>query len=257
MQQLKIGVVFLSAFWLLTGCGARKLAATGEVDARMSARSVVKNHMSGTPDFKTMSGRLAIDYSDAENNQSVTVSLRMKRDEVIWLSAPLGVVKVLITPNRVSYYNKLQNEYFDGDFTYIRNLLGSEIDFSNLQNLLLGQAVHDLRGQKYHLSVDGEVYELKPEANPWIYKLLYEIEPRNFRLASQQLSQPEFKRLMHVRYPSYQEVDGRIVPEQLYIAAIERDERVTIGITYRQVELNRDLNFPYKIPKGFNQISAQ
>ena len=66
-----------------------------------------------------------------------------------------------------------------------------------------------------------------------------------------------FKRLMHVRYPSYQEVDGRIVPERLYIAAIEKEERVTIGITYRQVELNRELNFPYKIPKGFNQISAK
>lgn len=257
MQQIKIFFPLLAAGLLLFGCGAGKVVATGTVDSRMTARNVIRNHMSGTPDFETLSGRLAIDYSDGENEQRVTVSLRMKRDEVIWLSAPLGVVKVFIAPDRVSYYNKLQNEYFDGDFAFIRELLGSDIDFANLQNLLLGQAVHDLRDQKYSLSVATDVYELKPEVNRLIYKLLYEIEPRNFRLASQQLSQPEFKRLMQVRYPSYQEVDGRIFPEQLYIAAIERDERVTIGITYRQVELNRDLNFPYKIPKGFNQISAQ
>ncbi|MBC2838271.1 DUF4292 domain-containing protein [Robiginitalea sp. SC105] len=248
---------FLLAAMLLTGCGARKVVSAGKVDSRMTVRNVIRNHMSGTPDFKTLSGRLAIDYSDGENDQSVTVSLRMKRDEVIWLSAPLGVVKVYITPGRVSYYNKLQNEYFDGDFAFIRGLLGSDIDFQNLQNLLLGQAVRDLRDEKYNLSVTDEAYELKPEVSRWLYKLFYEIEPQNFRLASQQISQPELKRLMEVRYQTYQEVEGRIFPEELHIAAIEQDERITIGITYRQVEINRDLSYPYKIPKGFNQITAQ
>lgn len=247
----------LLALVLLSGCGTRKLVAVGEVDTRISARNVIRNHMNGTPEFKTLSGRLAIDYSDGSSDQSVTVSLRMQRDQVIWLSAPLGVVKVYITPDRVSYYNKLQNEFFDGDFGFIRDLLGSDINFNNLQNLLLGQAIEDLRTQKFQLNVTEGTYELKPEADRLLYKLLFRIEPENFRLASQQLSQPELKRLMQVQYPTYQNVDGRIVPERLYIAAIEREDRVTIGITYRQIELNRDLNFPYKIPKGYNQITAQ
>jgi hypothetical protein len=87
--------------------------------------------------------------------------------------------------------------------------------------------------------------------------MLFQVEPKNFRMASQQLSQPENKRLMEVRYSSYQQVEGAVIPDRVYIAAIENDQRVTIGITYKQVELNRELRFPYKIPNGYNPIAAQ
>jgi len=242
---------------MLGGCGSTKVASDGSIDKRLTVKTVVRNHMSGATNFRTLSGRLGIDYSDGENSQSLTVTLRMKRDEVIWLSAPLGVIKVYITPDRVSFYNKLQNEFFDGDFEYLSHLLGSELDFEKLQNLLLGQAVVDLREQKYDLGFNELAYELKPTASLDLYKLFFEIEPRNFRLASQQLSQPLEKRLMEVRYASYQKVQGQVVPDHVHIAAIERDERVTIGLTYKQVELNRDLTFPYKIPKGFNPVVAK
>ncbi|HSR60388.1 MAG TPA: DUF4292 domain-containing protein [Robiginitalea sp.] len=251
----RIGVLLV---WVvLAGCGSAKIASDGTIDKRMTVKTVIRNHISGATNFRTLNGRLGIDYSDGENSQSVNVSLRMKRDEVIWLSAPLGVIKVYITPTRVSFYNKLQNEYFDGDFGYLSHLLGSDIDFEKLQNLLLGQAVVDLRSQKYELDFNEEAYELKPAVSLELYKLLFEVEPRNFRLSSQQLSQPLEKRLMEVRYSSYQKVQGQIVPDQVHIAAIDKDERITIGISYKQVELNKDLTFPYKIPKGFNPVAAK
>lgn len=250
-----VGVLVLAV--ALGGCGSTKVASEGSIDKRLTVRTVIRNHISGSANFRTLSGRLGIDYSDGENSQSLTVTLRMKRDEVIWLSAPLGVIKVYITPERVSFYNKLQNEFFDGDFDYLSQLLGSELDFEKLQNLLLGQAVVDLRDQKYDLGFNEAAYELKPSASLDLYKLFFEIEPRNFRLASQQLSQPLEKRLMEVRYSSYQKVQGQIVPDEVRIAAIDQDDRITIGITYKQVELNRDLTFPYKIPKGFNPVVAK
>ena len=242
---------------VLTGCGSANVLSDGNIDKRLTVKTVIRNHISGAAHFRTLNGRLGIDYSDGENSQSVTVNLRMKRDEVIWLSAPLGVIKVYITPKRVSFYNKLQNEYFDGDFSYVSHLLGSDIDFEKLQNLLLGQAVIDLRDQKYELGFNESAYELKPSASLDLYKLFFEVEPRNFKLASQQLSQPQAQRLMEVRYSSYQNVQGQIVPDQVHIAAIDKNERITIGIDYKQVELNRDLSFPYKIPKGFNPVAAK
>lgn len=250
-----IGALLLVA--VLGSCGSTKVVSDGTVDKRMTVKTVIRNHISGATHFRTLNGRLGIDYSDGENTQSVTVTLRMKHDEVIWLSAPLGVIKVYITPTRVSFYNKLQNEYFDGDFTYLSDLLGSDIDFEKLQNLLLGQAVVDLRDQNYELGFNEATYELKPSVSLELYKLFFEVEPRNFRLASQQLSQPDEKRLMEVRYSSYQKIQGQLVPDQVNIAAIDKDERITIGINYKQVELNRDLSFPYKIPNGFNPVAVK
>lgn len=253
----KIIILLTGILLVLSSCGSARILAGGSIDEGLSIKNIIRNHEATEIDFQTLSGRLGIDYSDGEDSQSVTVSLRMKRDEVIWMSAPLGVIKVYITPERVSFYNKLNNEFFDGDFSYLNQLLGSEVDFKKLQNLLLGQSIVTLQGRNFDLQYTADTYELKPKPTMDIYKLFLAIEPRYFRLASQQLAQPEFKRLMEVHYTSYQEIQGEILPDQVKIAAIDQNERIVIGITYKQVELNKDLRFPYKIPKGFNPVALQ
>ena len=249
----RLTAVFLITL-LATSCKSSKVVAEGKVDNRLTAKTIIKNHYKGALDFTTLSGRMKIDYSDGGSTQSVGVSLRMEKDKTIWLSAPLGVVKAYITPTRVSFYNKLQNEYFDGDFSYLSNLLGTDLDFSQVQNLLLGQAIFDLRDNKYDVAQNTDSYELKPKRSADLFKLLFRIEPQNFKMATQQLAQPWKKRLLQINYKNYQERNARILPNEVSILAIDDDERTTIAIEYRNIEFNRSLNFPYKIPKGFDEI---
>lgn len=251
-KQLMTGILVAG---ITASCGSTRILADGKIDQKLTAGKIIRNHLAADVNFKTLNSRLGIEYSDGSSEQNVNVSLRMKRDEVIWLSAPLGVIKVYITPERVSFYNKLNNEFFEGDFSYLSNLLGSEIDFMKLQNLLLGQAIIDLKDRRYDIGYTANTYELKPRAPLELYKLFLAFEPTYFKMASQQMARPELKRLMEVRYTSYQKIQGEILPDQVHIAAIDQDERITIGITYKQVELNKDLRFPYKIPSGYNPIA--
>src|SRR5690606_37438954 len=109
----------------LGACGSNKAVVGEEVDLGMSVRQLIGKHYDTQPDFKTLSARVKIDYSNGDKSQGFNVSLRMEKDKIIWISGPLGVVKAQITPDRVSFYNKLQNEYFDGDFGYLSELLGT------------------------------------------------------------------------------------------------------------------------------------
>jgi outer membrane biogenesis lipoprotein LolB len=254
MQKFVVTIA-ISILLSLSSCGSARSVASGDVDERLSVKNVIRNHEAGELNFNTLSGRLAIDYSDGEASQSVTVTLRIKKDEVIWLSAPLGVIKVLITPGRVSFYNKLSNEYFDGDYSYLSQILGSDVDFIKLQNLLLGKSLMELQGRSYNLRYAAEAYELQPKTAMDLYKFLVKIEPQFFRIASQELSQPELKRIMEVRYQKYQKIQGQFLPEVVQIDAIESNQKITIGIDYKQVELNRELRFPFKIPKGYNPVA--
>ena len=137
---------FFLIFLSVVSCKSTKeLSDTGSMKS-LPARTIITNHYDQQIEFTTLSGKVKIDYTEGSSTQSVGVSLRMKKDQAIWVSAPLGVIKAYITPDRVSFYNKLQNEYFDGDFTYFSDLLGIEIDFYKIQNLLLGQAILDLPG---------------------------------------------------------------------------------------------------------------
>lgn len=235
-------------------CKSNKILSDAKADKSLSARVIIKNHYKNQLDFKTLAGRIRIDYSDGYGTSSIGVSLRMEKDKAIWISAPLGVVKALITPDRVSFYNKLDNEYFDGDFSYLSQMLGTDINFEKVQNLLLGQALLDLREERYLAEVNGDNYELKPRRAMELFKPLFRIEPGNFKVAVQQLSQPWNKRLLEIRYKNYQQKDKRILPNEIGIVAIDSDQRTTIAIEYRSMEFNKRLNFPYKIPKGFEEI---
>ncbi len=247
---LGIGVLFL----VVISCRSKKVLTGGTIDTMLSAKSIIRSHYQNQIDFKTLSGKMKIEYSDGESSQSVGVSLRMEKDKAIWMSAPFGMVKAYITPDRVSFYNKLENEYFDGDFSYLSNLLGTELDFEKVQNLLLGQALFNLRKGKYDLEVVGEKYQLKPRKPMALFKTLFQIEPKNFKLATQQLSQPFKKRLLEINYKNYQKTNKWTLPNEVEITAIDKEEKNIITIEYRNIEFDQKLSFPYKIPKGFKKI---
>lgn len=239
---------------LVFSCKSAKVISDGTVDNRLSSRAVIKSHYQQETDFRTLGGKIKIDYSDGEDSQSFTVSLRMEKDKAIWISAPLGIVKAYITPERVSFYNKLENEYFDGDFSYLSELLGTSVDFDILQNLLLGQAIVDLRADKYTISVTEDNYQLIPKEPGTLYKTLFQVEPKNFKMALQQLSQPLKKRLLEIRYKNYQSLDKSVLPNEIGILAVQENSESTIALEYRNLELNKSISFPYKIPNGFKEI---
>ena len=247
----RLSVLALAVF--VISCKSAKTITAGEVDASISTKKIISNHYQNELEFETLSGKLKIDYDDGENSQTVSVSLRMKKDETIWISAPFGVVKAIVTPNRVSFYNKLQNEYFDGDFSYLSNLLGTELDFNKVQNLLIGNAVLDLRKEKYNSTIVDGNYGLAPKKLNNLFTILFALEPRNFKVATQELSQPFEKRFLKMKY-QYQDLDTKVLPATIAIEAINKDDTTTIGLEYKGMEFGKQLNFPYKIPKGFKEI---
>lgn len=252
---LKIGYgVALLLVVLATSCKGSKIITDGNVNEKLSAKAVIKAHYQNQSSFETLRGRVKMDYSNGEEEQSFTVTLRMERDKGIWMSAPLGIVKAYITPERVSFYNKLDNEYFDGDFSYLSALLGTQVDFTIVQNLLLGQAIVDLRDEKYSLSIANTSYQLKPRMVGKLYKLLFQVEPKNFKMGLQQLSQPENGRLLQISYQNYQNVGKAVLPNQINITAVEGTTENAILLEFRNMEVNQRVNFPYSIPKGYKEI---
>ena len=156
--------ILAGIFALLSlGCKSTKPVTDAGLDGNLSVRNIIRNHYKNELQFETLRGRIRIDYNDGRSIQSLGVSFRMQRNKAIWISAPLGVVKAYITPERVSFYNKLEQEYFDGDFVYLSRIVGTELDFQKVQNILFGQALFDLRAGDYQALLDEQFYKLQPK----------------------------------------------------------------------------------------------
>lgn len=237
------------------GCKSTKsVIASGEASDKLSAKQVIKQHQKNDADFKTMQAKVRIDIIQGNKEQGLTFNYRMEKDKTIWLSAPLGLARMMITPNKVRFYNKQDNEYFDGDYKLLSDFAGIELDFNKVQNILLGQAMNNLKNQPYQVAVNENSYALQPKDQNALLELFYLINPSHFKMDSQQLYQQLKKRFLQVDYASYQEVKEQIIPKSIKIIAVEDAEEVGIAMEFKSVSLNGEVRFPFKIPVGYKEI---
>jgi hypothetical protein len=242
---------------LLVGCGSKKKAL---VIADAAVNKVVSMHYKNEPKFETLNSRLRINYQDDERSQSVTVSFRMKKDSAIWMSAQLlgfPLAKVLITQDRVSYYEKIGKTYFEGDYSLVSKWLGTPLDFKKLQNLLIGQAIYNLREDKYVLSESTQGYQLVPSNGLELVKKLFLLDSKSYKTLAQQLSQEKENRNVTVTYPKYQRVNNQNFPEEIKIVANSEGKGTQVEISYRSVSFNESVSFPFEIPSGYDEIQIE
>lgn len=249
--QIVTLVVVLVSF----GCrSTKKIADSGELNKKLSTKQIIKEHTKSLTKFKTLQSRVKVEYSQGEMEQTHSINLRMEKDKTIWLSATLGIVRAKITPTKVSFYNKLDNTYFDGDFSLISDLLGTELDFEKVQNLLLGEAIYNLETDNFRADIYDKSYLLEPKRQNELLEILLLLNPSHFKMDSQQISQNLKRRLLQIDYKNYQEVDKQILPQNVSIVAVENNYETKINMEFKSVSLNADLRFPFRIPSGFDEI---
>lgn len=257
MKYIKIIIIVLMVF---SSCKTNKKVVEGVVIEAISTKKIINNHYSNNFNQKTIDAKLNARYSDKKTSASVTIKLRIEKDKAIWMSATkLGfpLAKVLITPTRVSYYEKLQGTYFDGDFSLLSKFLGTELDYEKVQNILLGQAILNLKKGDYNSKIEDRLYEIYPKKDNELFGILFFMNPDNFKLNRQEIRNEEKKQLLSVSYSGYKKIKGEQFPENIDIRAIDNTNITTINIEYNSVAFNEKLTFPFEIPNGYKEISLK
>ncbi|WP_027138153.1 DUF4292 domain-containing protein [Gaetbulibacter saemankumensis] len=253
MNKIKYIILTVMAI-VVFNCKSTKNLSTGNANFNLSTKQLIKENTKQKPEFKTLQSKLRISFTKDGSSQTHSVSFRAEKDKAIWMSATFSVVKALITPEEVSFYNKLDNTYFKGDYSYLSNLLGTELDFDKVQNLLYGEALYSLKEGSYKASVNEEVYILEPRRQNDLFEIFYLLDPVHFKLKSQQISQPSEYRHLQIDYTSFQEVQKEKIPERIRVIAVEANDEVIIDLEFKNVMLNHNVRFPFKIPSGFKAI---
>ena len=255
-MNLKLSVfLFISLF--ITSCsGGKMIVGSDTANLSMSSKDIIKTHSEAQPDFSTIAARMHVKFESGNDMQSLTVSLRMEKDQKIWIKASiLGITlaKIYITPESVSYYESITNTYFDGDFSLLSNWLGTDINFEKAQGILLGQSIFELDA-KYISNVVDNKYRLQPkmQLHDFIHSLL--VHPDNFKIASESLSQPTDNRMFTINYENYQRIEGSYYPSAFKIIATQKEKTIKIVVNYKKIDYNVSIRFPFNIPNGYEEI---
>lgn len=257
MTKMKlIKTYFLFLFMILAvGCKSTKtLTSNADVKTNMTAKELIRENQNQNTRFKTLQAKVRIDFTQDQKTQGYTVNLRIAKGKVIWINATLGLARAMITPYKVQFYDKVNNQFFDGDYTLLSDLLGIDLDYKKVERLLLGEAIFDLRADHYAISTHENSYVLQPKEQKAILELFFLFNPSHFKMDSQQLYQPTKRRILEIDYKTYQKVSKQILPENIKIIAVDDTEEVSIEMEYRSISLNEELRFPFSIPLGFKEI---
>lgn len=222
----------------------------------ISAKKVAKKHIAANFDQKTIDAKLKVNFNNGKTKQGLTVSMKIKKDEVIWLKGTkfITVFKAEITPTSVRYYSPVFKHYFEGDFSMIKQLLGVEINFEQLQNLFLGQSLTNVKEEKQEVEIVNNRYILSPEKQAELFDIFFTINPAHFKLEEQSIVNAEKELRLDVKYPSYNLIDNVIFPSEINIKAKNTKSITAIDLEYKSVVFDTDVSMSFKIPNGYKLL---
>lgn len=250
-------IVTLLVVLALVSCKSKAVVttATTPVDY-MSAKKIIASHYNNKSDFSTLYIKANARYKDDKQSQNVTAEIRIKKDEQILISIRfLGITmaKASITPASVSYYEKIKGTYFEGDFSSLSQWLGTNLDYNKIQNMLLGEALDDLKKGKYTESLVEQLYRLDDLANENTKKTFY-INSNDFSVNKQEITQTTEGRMIQVAYSNIKEYKEALMPTNVIINAYQAKGKTEISLDYNTISFNEELSFPYSIPNDYNRI---
>jgi hypothetical protein len=243
---------------LLSGCHR------GAVPAKSASSSVVNVPVEPAVQAKNTKflylkakGKVQADLKG--HKQTVNISMRIRRDSVIWLTGGLvGVegVRVLLTPDSVLVVMPLQREYFAGGYRYLSQLLGIPINFLQLQALLLGDYYPAPVGTIPTVVMEPTQQRVTyPQATLVMEQLL---NLSNGRLQQLKVTDSSTPRSMIVDYTDFRPLEPNNLPfaHATFVQAQQGKEgATTLSINYTKVDLDRErLHFPFSIPASYKRM---
>ena len=258
----------------VSSCALKKEYVIGD-SKRVTAKKIVKIINENEDDIKTFQARARINYFRKNKVKTNSATIRILSGEKIWISAPLGAIRLLITNDSIKYYNKLERNYIKTSFSYIENIIGLNITYEMLEKLLFGQPVLALSPKDFAKKLNMENSQYEDKLRSYIFKKLIDYEetqlqglfyinPYNFKLNSQKFfdyndkittsinaDSNDNQKTFSINYKDYNSINKHIYPRKILF--LDWNNK-SINIDMKSVIIDKKLNIPFRIPKGYSQV---
>ncbi|MEC4113211.1 DUF4292 domain-containing protein [Myroides pelagicus] len=259
---MKKYITLFCCLTLLVGCKKDKTAfnlTEGSASTSKTAITILNEHNKNIADFKTAIIRSSATYDSDKQSQKFSIDIAIERNKQIVVNIKyigFPIVKALITPGQIQYYDKWNKEYFNGNYEVLSKWLGTDLDFYRFQNLLLGQAMdNETNNNKLLVSITEGLHKLESTTETDIQSAYY-FEDKNALLKKEEITEATGNRRVTISYPNYQKIGKYTTPTEINIKA-EQEKSINLNIRYDKVSFNEEANFNYKVPNGYNEISLK
>ncbi len=256
-MKFKTQIVLLFIVVLSACKPTKNVIDASKTAKKMSSKKIIRKHLAVHFERETIDAKFKVHYQDKKTGLGFSVRMKIKKDEVIWLKGTklITLFKAKITPTSVRYYSSVKKNYFEGDFSMIQQLLGVEINFEQLQNLFLGQAILDLKKEKQVVEIKDNAHVLSPKVQSALFDVFFFVNPSHFKLDKQSVVNTEKELQLDILYPRYKVIDKEVYPEDIHIRVHQKNALTKIDFSLKSVVFDTEINTSYRVPSSYKKIT--
>ncbi len=237
------------------GCKSLKpVATTNAIDTSLRSRALQNHIEDNALQYQSLQWRGQALIEREGKRQKISVTLRLKKDEGIWVSGSVIIPLALafITPKQLQFYEKLNRQYAQIDYGQVKNLIGAQVDYKMVEHIITASPLDKRALKRAKITFTQNTYVLSSKKRR--VSLIWEYDAA-FRLISQQISND--KTTVRIDYNDYKLIDNQWIPEQLSATLLGADKSTKLKLQSKQTQLNRKFKMPFEIPKGYAKIKLQ
>lgn len=185
-------------------------------------------------------------------SQGFKVDLRHRNDSVIWVDVSanllgIKVARLMVTPDSVHFYNKLDKTYLSGSVVELQKLVDGPVDFRDLQAMITGKPIE----------LPNNIKQIAKEEGAWIFvknsseritRMWFDAD--NHALIQQSVNFPKEKQELSATYRN----TSSTIPELLIFSTVINGQDVEVEISFDQIDSQSAVLFPFTIPRGYKSL---
>ena len=247
---------YLLILVIITGCKSLTVLPSKKPIESIKAKRLIENLEKSKEKINSFRARIRATYLSKKIKQSLSINLRLKDDKFLWMSANIlvPVAKLLMTNEKIFFYEKFQKKYYEGDYEFLNSILGTNFSLQDIQEILIGNPIENLNRIKIK-RIDNPEYYVFINSSSQNYRTTYFFDSENFRIREQRfLLLDKNNSILSIKYPSYQKISGKIIPKKIQISSFINGEFISVILEYIRVDYPNELTIPFKFPEGYSKI---
>lgn len=262
--------ILVSLAILLASCRSRKNIIkdieAADIQAQTEASEVIDSVRKSKFDFEWLSAIIRTKYETSKGeSKSFKTYLKIRKDSAIFSTITylnIPVLSTLITPDSVKVMDKTKKRYFIGSSQSVGDYFKVPVDFYNIQNLLVGNAISLDSNDKHYLArLNDDVYlsSVKNSELPailsgekvyfgWMYR--YWIN-EYYKPGKTILDNPGKGSSLEIVQDDYIKIDDVPFPNHTNAVFSNPTDTFNIKLNYNRVKINKPFEFKFNIPSKY------
>jgi len=254
---------------VLTSCRSSKIT-TPTLSKAPKVDLLIDSVEASLFDFDWLSAKISGKFIGEEQSFSFKGNIKVRKDSLIWmtLSPGLGVElgRILMDQDSIRFMNRLEKSYFVESYSDLSKNLHSELSFERIQSLLLGNPLSDFEEKKYYSEVEKGAFSLNSVRAKQLKKLerntkkatielfFSRVNPQTYRLKAQSIRNISLQQEMTVSYEDFEPHKNQMLAESIDLSILAGEKLVKMSLSYSKVNTEKELKFPFKVPKSYENI---